>query len=165
MQPVGRRVHPGVVVALSIVTLGIYVLVYWWRVSRRVGQMDPPRSAHRLMRIGILIEGLAMVTMVAAYAIGGLLTVFLVLRFLVFPVFFAGDVVMSIAQWRTLRVLRGHEVARAGKGRISPTLYVFLPIGLSFGGVIPAVGILFVLAGLATTLFFMGQVQRHLNDL
>ena len=66
--PVGKLRHPVAVVVLSIVTLGIYTLVWWLKVSREVDDAWPTARARKTMLTGtvLLVSGYAIMVVAGA---------------------------------------------------------------------------------------------------
>lgn len=70
--PPGMTRDPLVVVLLSVVTLGLYGLYYWWVVSREVDDYARPTApSHNLMRIGTVLA-----------LVGGAVLIFTLVSFL-----------------------------------------------------------------------------------
>lgn len=186
----GKVVHPALVVLLAVVTLGVYGLVYWWRVSRETDLLRGHRHAHGVMKAGIPLAVLGVVALVAALAIGTALVYsigetaeerfrsqeealqalvdaglpFAIAALVAFVVALAGAVMVAVGQYRSWDTLRSAERAAGQESAINPGLYLFLPVGLLFGAAIPgAAGVLLPLGGLLLALVFMAVTQAHLN--
>jgi len=188
----GKTVEPWLVVVLAIVTLGVYGLFYWWRVSRETDVLRGARHAHGVTKVGIILAvcggAVAVVTLiaiVAAAVAGGAIAdnassasqaqlahdiftaalPFLAILLLAFLVAVAGGILTLVGQYRSWDSLKRTEVALGRPDTVNPPLYLWLPLGLSLLGVIPFVGVLLRLAGAVLQVTFMAITQKHLNDL
>lgn len=188
----GKTVEPWVVVVLSIVTLGVYDLFYWWRVSREADLLKGRRHAHGLARTGILMLALGLlvaalfvvVVLIQAVAtlgpeptddevldaIGDAALPLLAAIILPMLVAAAGGIVLLVAMYRSWGSIRDAELAAGRPDTVRPALYLFLPIGLSLAGslVDPAsqtLGSLLSLASAIVATVFMAITQSRLNRL
>jgi hypothetical protein len=186
----GKVVHPAVVVVLALATLGVYALVYWWRVSKETDLLRGHRHAHRVLKVGLLLAVLGTIAAVLAAAVGAALAYgigataegrfrsedealqaivdaalpFAVAALVAVVVALVGCVMVAVGQYRSWDTLRSAERAAGQESPINPGLYLFLPLGLALCGAIPGfVGVLLGLAGLALGLTFMAITQAHLN--
>lgn len=185
----GKAVHPALVVMLALVTLGIYGIAYWWRVSKETDLLRGHRHAHRVLKVGVLLAVIGFVvavvvaaaTAAVAYGIGATaeerfrsedeaiqaivdasLPGAVVVLFAVLAAL-AGLVMVAVGQYRSWDTLRSAETARDGASVVNPGLYLFLPLGLLLCAAIPGVGWLMALGGLALGLTFMAITQARLN--
>lgn len=188
----GKVVHPATVLVLALVTLGIYCLVFWWRVSKETDLLRGHRHAHGVLKTGILVAIIGFVVAVIVIAAGLAQAYFIVetgeQRFrseqdavqalvdaslplaivaaLALVAALVGCVMVAVGQYRGWDTLRSVERAQAGESSINPGLYLFLPIGLVMCGGIPSVvGLLLGLGGLALGLTFMAITQARLDHL
>lgn len=188
----GKVVQPGLAVLFSIITLGIYNLFWWWRVSRESDLFGSPRRAHGLVKTGILlglIAGIvailtaAVVLVFVAHTVNAAdngaytsrdevvqdllstsLPYLLILVLAVLAVLVA-IVVTLVGQYRTWANIRAREKAAGRADTVNPPLYLWLPIGLSVLGGIPVVGIAFSVGSTVLQLVFLYKTQDHLNDI
>lgn len=169
--PRGRVQAPGLVVVLSLVTLGIYAAVYWWRVSREVDErMQRPPYAHKMARWGILLvvaAGVAYLVgvgaMFAAIAgsmdpvtgepstdvpLGLLWTIPLMLA--AWAAGIAGYVLLIIGEWRVWTFLQTEDMRRMRPQPFNPGLMLVLTL-------VPLVNLVGVFIALYST-------QERLNE-
>lgn len=189
----GKVVHPATVVLLVVVTLGIYPLVFWWRVSKETDLLRGHRHAHRVLKVGILVAVIGFVVAVVVVA-AGLAQAYAILetgdggRFrseeeavqalvdaslplaivatLALVAALVGCVMVAVGQYRSWDTLRSAERAQSGESSINPGLYLFVPLGFVLCGGIPGIaGLLLALAGLVLGLTFMAITQAHLDHI
>lgn len=188
----GKVVHPAVVVVLAIATLGVYSLVYWWRVSKETDLLRGHRHAHGVLKAGILTAVIGFVVALVVIAAGVFQAYFIaetgeqrfrseeeavqalvdaslplaIVALLAVVAALIGCVMVAVGQYRSWDTLRSAEREAAGESSINPGLYLFLPLGLVLCGAIPGpTGLLLALAGLALGLTFMAITQAHLDHI
>jgi hypothetical protein len=186
----GKVVHPAVVVLLVLVTLGIYAIVYWWRVSKETDLLRGHRHAHGVLKVGVILAVVGLVVAIVAVAAGAAVAYgigsaaeqryqseeefiqelveaalpFAMAALLAFVLYLVGLVMVMVAQYRSWDTLRSAERAASGESTINPGLYLFLPLGLMLASPIPGpAGLLLGIGGYALVLTFMAITQAHLN--
>lgn len=147
----GQTQEPALVVLLTIVTLGIYQYVYWWRVSKEVDAFrGTPGHAHKPIRIatflgiGVFVLAMIMVfsligSMVAnvealesetitdeqAFAMMGPFFVF-------FPILMiagiAAFILLLVGEWRVWSTIENEERARNHPKPLSPGIQLLFMI-------------------------------------
>lgn len=135
-RPVGKVRSPGLVLLLTLVTLGIYSWFWWWSISKETDAHLQRRHAHPLVRLGIFLGLGALVLYVlgfvlfaggiaaaasgstsgfAAAGIGGLLVLFLAAA-----VALGAGICLLVGAWRIWSVLRDREKALGAAKPLSP---------------------------------------------
>lgn len=170
----GTHREPWLVVVLSLVTLGVYALYYWWVSSREVdAYAGKPGHSHGLVKIGVvvsLVAGVAFVILFASFFfgmfalmltggepdasmagafVGGILTLILVGTAL-----FVGSVVLLVGKYRVWEAIEQDEKRRMHPTPLSATLMLVLTLA-SF--VVP-------FAGFVLPLVVLYLTQEHLNQ-
>lgn len=151
--PVGRTQEPWLVVVLTLVTLGIYGLFYWWRVSKETdAYAGRPGHAHGRVRLGlflalaalgtVVVGAVAMVGSVASAAASGAFDADpdagplasagagMTLLFVGIVLGFAGGIFLLVGQWRVWTVIRDDEARRGVAKPLSPGVmlaFVLIP--------------------------------------
>lgn len=188
----GKTISPGLVAVFSLITIGIYALFFWWRVSKETDGLRGHRHAHGIMRTGIilgfvgavvaLVVGIAAVaTVVAAtYTADNASTpteqqIFtdllkaalplLVVFALAILVACAGQIISYVGMYRSWDSLKRAEQGLGRPDPVNPALYLWLPLGCGLLGYVPFIGVLFSLASLVLWITFMALTQSHLNAL
>lgn len=185
-RPVGKMVAPWKTVVLPLVTLGVYVYVFWWRVAREVDAYAGTRASP-LVRSGVLLllAGLAVVFVSAM-----VVAMPLVLAEIEDPsqatdaealqlavtsspsylagvfVGLAGNLLLWTGLWRVWKALEADERARAFPRPIAPAVLLAL---LALGPLVqvlslawPPIGAI-SLAPLVALLWVIQHTQSHLN--
>jgi hypothetical protein len=190
----GKAVPPATVAILSVVTIGVYLLFFWWRVSREADLLRGHRHAHGLAKTGILMAVLGalvavlLVAIVLAQAYAGDGTALpqteqglydalanaspavLVALVLAVMVASAGTIILYVAQYRSWDSIRAAELATGRADPVDPRLYLFLPIlvrfaGSALGRVSTVLGDLAALAAAVLVVVFAVLTQAHLDRL
>lgn len=182
----GKTVAPWLVVLLTIVTFGIYTLVFWWRTSREADGLLGRHHAHPIFRRGLFLylAGVAL-ALVAFLAFIGLMSgldaardgeglsetllgvgaIGLLLVLAAAGVMVAGGIMMLMGEYRTYASVHAAEASRGRPDPLNVNLYFWLPLGLALAGIIPFIGVLFSLASYVLMLTFMALLQGRLNAL
>lgn len=147
--PRGVTQEPVLVVVLALVTLGIYTLFYWWRVSKetdawasRAGHAHKPVQAGVLLGVAVGAVGIiAFVAMLGSIfaslasgapevqAMTGMATYVLAMM-LVMVGGIASLIFLAIGQWRVWSAIEADERRRGHPSPLSPglqLLFVLLP--------------------------------------
>jgi hypothetical protein len=189
----GRKVEPAIVAVLTVVTLGVYGLFYWWRVSREADLLKGHKHAHGLAKTGILMGVLgglvALLFLVVVLlqvvtlldpdsepteqeivdALEQAAVPYLAIIVVAALVAAAGGIILYVAMWRSWAAIRDAELSAGRADTVNPPLYLFLPLGLSLAaGVLDSVfalGVVLRLASFALAVAFMAITQSHLNRL
>jgi ascorbate-specific PTS system EIIC-type component UlaA len=126
------------VLLLTLVTLGIYGIVYWWKVSKEVDVYAGRRNAHPITRTGLILMLVALplyfIAFLAIFAgastgvssdmLGGFF-VALILAFASGALLLAGGICLLIGEWRVWSTIRDHEFAVSAPKPLSPGLQLF----------------------------------------
>lgn len=165
--PAGRDRDPVVVVILTLVTLGIYRLLWLWEVSQEIDDFtgrDP--SAHKLVRIGYIVLGVTVLVMLLA-AVGivvvgfsgapgapasdAALAGFGLIVILGFVVLLGAFLLPLIGEWRVWQKIHDDEIRADVRDPLDPVVQLILTL-------IPLINIV----GFWIALY---RTQDHLNAL
>jgi hypothetical protein len=163
----GKKVEPAFVAVLAVVTLGVYSLFYWWRVSREAAMLF--LVVVLLQAATLLDPGSEPTEQEIVDAVEQAAVPYLAIIVVAALVAAAGGIVLCVAMWRSWTTIRGAELAVGRADTVNPALYLFLPLALSLAaGVLDAVvalGAVLRLASFVLTVAFMAITQSHLNRL
>lgn len=150
----GMTQEPALVVILTIVTLGIYQYIYWWRVSKEVDAFrGTPGHAHKPIRIATyLVIALAALGIVFMFVFIGAMAsnleaieeggpgseeamvAAMAPMFLFFPILviagIAAFILLLVGQWRVWSAIENEERARHHPKPLSPgiqLLFMLIP--------------------------------------
>lgn len=134
-SPTGRIQRPLAVLGLALVTLGIYILFWLWRITKEVDAFAPGTQAHRRYRRALLLVAIGyavLIGAVAAIAMGAasegtaLVAVGGLLYFAALVVLLTGAVFSLIAYWRVWKTIEAEEKAAMVDSPLSPGLCLAL---------------------------------------
>lgn len=133
----GRTQNPWAVLGLAIVTLGIYILFWLWRITKEVDAFAPATQAHRRYRRALVLAAIGMAVVVGAItaivagaasestALAGLGALLYVAAL---AVLVTGGVFSMIAYWRVWKTIEAEEKAAMVESPLSPGLCLALAL-------------------------------------
>ena len=145
--PTGRVQSPGLVVLLSIVTVGFYALIFWWRASKEVdAYWNRPNHAHGKVKLGLLLLAPVIVfsifiygTMIADHlgmdtsdgaelGMGGSAAAMMLFMTIGLGLWIAGGILLLIGLWRVWKAIQEDERRRGVASPLSPGLMLVFMI-------------------------------------